>query len=419
MLRTIKTLFGVVAVILAGPALALEYSLQPSAQANATHTDNIRLTAEDPISLQGREVSTAVESQVASESWQLETIIDLRFNNFNREEFDSDDQDVDLNFNKDTERSSFGLRSNVTRDSTRTSEIDTTGNIGVEAERRESVTINPYWSYLVNDINRVSLEGSASQVDYAGARFTDYDYDVLTANWFTVYSDALTFQVNLSATNYESEKSLSTFQVEYFTKTEGLALQVGGDYKITEQLSVNALVGTRESDQVYEIEDPLSACTNPVLRVTGRTPQVCDLEDYNDRSITADISVLHEGERSNFSMSYSISNEPTSRGYEVESEELRVKWHFRASERDTLDAKMLYGQVQAIDVSVSAIDPENANRDFLNANILYGHQLTESWRVEADFGYRWQDKEAAQGSAESYAVKLGVRYRPTRFIWSR
>lgn len=421
------------ASMVSASAFGLEYSLQPAVEARATHNDNIRLSPVDPISLQGREVRTSLESQVAAETWQTVFNVDLRFNNFNREEFDSDDQFVDFNFNKDGERQSFGFTSNVTRDSTRTSEEDTTGVVGVEAQRRERYAVSPYWSYQVTDINRLSINGSFSRQKYdtGDTRYADYDYSVLGASWFTVVNEKLTLQLNVAATEYETDPREASLYIsgiqlfipdsEYIVNSKGTQVRIGGDYSFSENLTLNMLVGTVKTNQEYEVKDnPPGICSPGIFIIAFNVPATqCQIEDFDDNSLTGELNLKGEGERSRWEIGYSIANEPTSRGYEVESEEVSANWRYDVTERSRLDFRLLYGQVKAVDEVTAAIDANGANRDFVNTSVEYMYKVTETWRVFSDFRYRWQDRESAVDSAESYAVILGVRYMPTKSIWSR
>lgn len=409
------TVFG----LTAGPASALEYSVQPMVSATATHNDNIRLTPSDHLSLQGREVRTRAAGKVASENWMAELELDLKFNSFNRSEYDSDDQFLDLKLNKNTERQNYGLNAGITRDSTRTSEVDTSGNVGIGAERRELYSFNPYWSGSVDDRNRISLQGGVTEVQYGTARFTDYQYYSLYAGWDTTLDEDLRLNVQLSATNYQPDSRPATYGTSYSADSTGLGVQVGGEYKMTEQFTINALVGSTETEQEYSIGDPLDACQDPFLASFGLTPDVCALRDYKDRNFTTDISLDWRGERSYLSIGYTIENQPSSQGYEVESEQFNLDGKYRVSEKGNLTLVMLVGRREAVDVSASAIDPTNSNRDFANSTITYSHKVTENWRVNAIYGYRWQDREIATDDAESHTVKLGIEYQPTKSIWSR
>lgn len=421
------------------PVLAVEYSVQPSVQAQATHEDNIRLTPNDPISLQGTEVVTSLESRAAGETWQAELGLELDFNSYNRSEYDSDDQYIDFNLNKITERQNFGIRTNVVRDSTRTSEIETSGQIGLKAVRRESYTVNPYWSYSLDQVNRVSIEGALYAVDYSGddSQFTDYDYSTLSASWFSVLSESFTLQVNAVGTSFESDPRPGTATLpvgvfeagEYDVSTDSVQLQVGGEYTFSEQLSFNALVGTTDTKQQYNV-GPANACVSTSIPGGGiylftvnvgpiLNPDQCFLRDYSDESVTGEVGLSWKGERYTLKADYTIKNEPVSRGYEIQSDKARIIWNYKLSKVNDLGVNFLYGKHEAVDVSATAINADVSNRDFINANVNYRHRLTEDWLVVANAGYRWQDRDAVPGEAESYILRLGVTYKPTRSIWSR
>lgn len=419
------------------PVSALEYSVAPSVEAYATHDDNIRLSPQNPTSLQGREVRTALDSGVASETWQLDLDIDLRFNNFNREEYDSDDQYIDLNFNKNAERQSFGVRSSVVRDSTRTSEIEDSGVVGFEAQRKETYRLNPYWSYFVNSTNRLTLNGSYSEIDFAesASRLTDYDSAAASLSWFSVVDEDLTLQFMVSgySTEYDSrELQGRTYLVDtaYELESESYSAQVGGEFKFTEQLTIDALVGVINTKQQTDVTDPESACETgvpatvsipffPFSATASLIPNECLREDFDEDSVTGEIGAKWSGERSNWGVRYSIEHVPSSLGYTVESEKARANWKYRLTETSNVEFRFLYGQVEALDASSATTTSINDNRDFVNTRLVYSHRVADNWSVVADLGYRWQEREAARDGAESYAIKMGISYTPTGSIWSR
>ena len=413
-------------------ARAAEYSLQKGINVFANHNDNIRLTPTAPISLSGQSLQSTALAKIADANWDISLDADLRFNSFNRSEFDSDDQTVALAGNRETERQTFSLEAEVVRDSTRTSELESTGSglVSNLAERRVQYVVQPQWTYLVTARNFVAVSGSFSQANYAGLQFTDYTYDSLRIAWTRVINENLRLTVAANGALYSPDSRTTTvagvppftapsFNVSTEIESESAGLQVGGEYAITENWSVSGLAGSTYTNQDYELVDPGGACSNQFLALFGRTPGACSLEDSDSNDLVADVSMLWSGERNEINLGYSIQNQPSNQGYEVEYERYSVSWNYRTTEKSRFRLSVEYGSNEAVDVSVSLIDPSNSNRDFGNATASYRWRVNENWRFNARYRYAWQDREQALGDAESNSIEIGVSYEPTKSIWSR
>ena len=426
MINKIRTLIGLggFLLLISNPVAATEYSVDSNLKVNADHNDNVRLTPKNHISLQGREVRPEIDAKVAGETWQGEIDTTLSFNNFNRSEYDSDDQYVDLKLNKNTERSQFGLQSNLTRDSTRTSEIDTSGIVGARATRRVSYSGGPYWAYQVTERSRVSLDAEIERVDYADNTNTDYKNSSLSADWITQINEVASLEANIYASKYDNEGISLGFGIIRKTESKNFGVRVGGIYQPMENLKVTALLGSKETRENYRFDDPLNGCQlvdnliafDPNL---SKTLTSCAVTDFRDRGFTGNINVDWNLERSSLEAGYGVIYQPSGQGYTYESKTTSASWKYQVSKTSHARLDILYGQNRAVGASLSNSGQNRLNRDYANFTSRYGFRLTGYWWIEAAYIYRWQDRDVDSESAESNTIKLGIRYAPTMKIWSR
>lgn len=397
-------------IILAPFCYGVEYAAEPSLRVITSHSDNVRLAVSDETSLQGREFIPGLLLQASELDWRVSLDTDLTFNNYNRGEFDSDDQSVTLDAIKATERQRFSFRANSTRDSTRTSELDTTG-IVTDAVRRELYSFAPQWSYQVSDRSEVTVLGSISEVSFKDDEFTDYSYDVLQVIWNSTINEAVKASVQLTGTQYEPDAQLVFSQLSRESTSDAVQLQVGGDYQITEKLSINALVGSAYTDRQFTFNDPEGIC--------NLFPDFCDVEDFSDANLTTNVAMQWDGSRNDLSVEYSIQNTPSSQSVEIESERVKLDWTYYVSSKSNLKTEISYSTNESVGLSRQEQQINNVNREFGNVSLGYSYRVAKEWRVFARGTYRWQDREINPGQAEANEIRLGIDYKPTKFVWSR
>ena len=421
--KVLATLSLIIIGLVSHASLAAEYSLENSLKVSAYHNDNIQLVPVNGKSLHGRTVRPAMVAKVAGDTWDAALDVDLSFNNFNRSEYDSDDQDVTVAARKQTERHTFSIDVNAVRDSTRTSEQDTSGIVTNSAVRRENYSVSPRWNYLLSDRNSISINGSVTEAEYKSERFTDYDYDSVILSWNHTLEENLQLTLQLTGTMYEPDERISIvfgfFEVGSKTESTSYGAQLGGEYSISENWSINSLVGSTYTDQEYIIRDPQGVCTNPFLVDQGLTPGICNIEDFSGNNLTADVSTNWANENFEMSLGYSIRNQPSSQGYEIEYERFTALMRYRINQKNSINLDFTYGINDALDNSVADVDPRNSNRDFSNAKFAYEYRLAEEWRLKTSYGYKWQDRETNISDADSHSIQIGISYQPTMSMWSR
>ena len=147
-------------------------------------------------------------------------------------DLNTDDQFFNMDAAYRAELNLFRLEADYNRDSTRTSELETTGFVS-ESIRRNALILRPSYQRTLNERTSLQLGYSYTDVDYEekGNRqgFIDYRYDV--ADFGVVYnlSERSNFQALLGVAKYDADNITSESTSYWF--------QLGLTYQFTERLN--------------------------------------------------------------------------------------------------------------------------------------------------------------------------------------
>lgn len=430
--------WGVVLLLLSSPlGWAAEYRAEGKLEVAARHDDNINLGVSNQDSVYGELVNPAGKLWVKTENWDTSLNVDLKFSDFNRSGYDSDDQYVDLVSDWAGEKSTFSLSAKAAHDTTRTSEAEDSGRFS--NERRKLYSLAPSWSYSITDKNLVTLSATASLIDYSADDYTGYTNGQVYAEWTHVYTENLRFflRANAKESEFDEKTQFNSLFVQvvdtpvgpvtnpeftdqtYVTTTFESGLQFGASYQFTENLNFYGLFGSSESDTEYDITDEFDACAitlgDPVWVVRG----ICEREeqDFTSRTKTIDTSISWSGERQTFSLGYNTRTQPSSDGYVLEFEKLNLNWKYELSKKNSVTAVALWGENTALEAPDAQLQTSSSNREYSSFTLSYTHRLTERWRTSASFRYRFQDREKDDGTAEATGARLSISYRPQTKQW--
>lgn len=416
-----------VASLLSSGLAAVEYSSQSELQVSTQYDDNARLSYDDPINLFGYSVKPKVDWQAKEEHWNVKAVADLRFNNYDLQEWNSDDQYLTFAGSYQTERQSFGLNTSAIKDSTRTSEYDTSGRIGFSAERREQLIIAPSWAYLLTGRNQLSLQVSGSNTEYDSDNYTDYKYLSGQGGWTYIFNEDVRFTFNLTYSDYKPDyrgpfdiglPGLTVFSGLAASRTKSVGYLVGGEYAFTEQLTITGNIGSTEGDSKYTlIEIPNGNVDCQAYENANLPLPACNIEDYKSTNLQGDVSLDYLGERNKLKLGVSLQNQPTSNGYVMQYLRVSVDWVYQLSEKSKFSTYLSGGENKSIDEETAAVGTANPNRNFANVILVYNYRFMENWHLSTTAKYHWQEYESLAGHASASGVSLGITYRPTKKFW--
>ncbi len=414
------------------PSLAKEYSAQTVLRASGEYDDNVRLS-DDKVSIAGLIVSPELNVGVRTEKLDVRLNTALDFARFDKDEYNSDDQDFVLTSLYDLEYNTFSAFAQLRRDSTRTSEFPDTddtgalidpgsGQVGVRATRRETQSFNLAWEHRLTEKQSVELSTSYSKVDHRSDNLNDYDFTNIGAVYKFVLSDRTQLFAHVGVSRFDSDTDRfvlfgfgeipidnrlysANIQSDTYTVTVGL------NRVLTEKLSFSIDAGASY------VESGIDSSEADVFSAQSGFSILAGLQDDEDTVFKLNSMLEYSGERTTLSLTFNSGTAPSANGYLLFSNRLFSTANYRLSERSDIFARLDLVDDEALGGVVGTRG--SSDRTYGAARAGVSHRLTEAWFVEASYRFRAQERDSLEDSAKSNAVFLDVVYKPNSKTWSR
>ncbi len=383
---------------------AAEWRLEPELRAGYEFDDNAPVIESPSASdeIQGYILEGSATIGYATERTTFDITPTLRSRNYDEEIFDSDDQFLTLDFNRQGIKSNFGISGNYARESVRTAERagadpdvddpdeifgDDTGRVFL-AGRRDRVRIVPHWNYNFSEKSAL-----AAKVIY-----TDVDYDDIFLGLLVPYSD-VRFEASLyrgfsartkgyiraSARSYEPE----IVGVGSAVDVDGVAFNIGIERGLTETTRLRAEVGVEETEPAGGESD-----SNFVW-------------DINFIKNLQTITLLAQYKRS-------ITGSGAGRVSARDSLNLSMKKQFFP---ERLEGGLA---VRAYTTEQLSSDPGTLDeRDYVEFLAQLTYALSRTFSVQVAYRYTYIDRTTTIGTADSNNIMLWLTYQPTAMTTSR
>lgn len=385
---------GLVGIVLVGfgfavPAdsLAAEYSFGYEIDAGYEYNNNVRLTPEDELDISGGQLSVPLTFTRATERLRSELTGDLTFSKYNESEWDSNDQRFEGSTEYTMERGDLDGYVSYIRDSTRTSEFDDTGLVGIDASRREAVQVGGSVSNLFTEKNGVTAGLDYRAVDYDAPQLDDFDYSSGYIGWLHRWSEMTRLRLQLYGSWFENDNNDLT-DVE----SDTLGVQAGFDSDLSESFYTSLLVGWATVDTDYS------------------SPEIDD--DESDTLLVQGL-LRYSAERYQLTARLSSEPSPTGSGTLYARNRLDLDYVYQLTERSQFELGLTGGEQTAVDDRI-----EN-DRDYYQGKVGLSYQFAEHWFISGRYRYQFQDREQEDGDADSHEVLLSVIFRPNAWVWSR
>lgn len=365
------------------PLHAQTWLVEPTANVELLHEDNIKLDADDPLNSFGTNVGAAVRAVRASESSSLGLVAGVSREWY----FDVDNLDNttgliggEASYRRD--RTLFGLTTSFSTQSTLTSEESTTGLSDIDA-RQYRLAINPTWTRFLTEraITRVSL--SYEEVFYE---------DVGESGLFDYRSGTVALDGSYRLTprgSIQARVGYGRYSVpEEDSDTEALNAQVGADYQFSEVLSARFLIGLRTS----ETSGASSTGGGRSQRATGPTYELAV-----DQGFARGGGVTLTGSRSLI---------PSGGAELLDQTAVAVNVRYPLSERWTLGLGASgYRNRNPND------EQQAAGVDYAEGNLDLSFRLREDWRLRFRYRVRWQDDDRQSETAQANGLYLAIAWQ--------
>ncbi len=301
--------------------------------------------------------------------------------------------DASLRRNLDT----FGLDASVLRDSTRTSELSSSGSVRTSIPRVK-VYIGPSWSRQLTEKTQLQLGYSFSDVSYdnksgsqfsSGTNFSDYRYDTANIGLVHKLSEKTDLQTTLLGSYYKAD--------DIYSKSENFGFQVGLSRRFTETLSASVALGLTHTTSFFE--------------ESGQR------DEESDVTPLVAISFNKDWERSSLNGSISTSESPSSEGRMLRRNTVELKYKRKFTERVNFSLNNVYYSNETAGGRTISSD----ERTYFSIEPKLSWRASRWWTITGSYRYRSQEyTESSNGVADSNAVYLNVRYvwpRPSYSRW--
>jgi hypothetical protein len=419
--RSARLLLPLVAVGLAGAALAAEWSVTPRLGVRMEYDDNRRLSLDcparsteeectPPTGTFGTVVDAAAQLAWATQVSTVSVTPRLRASRYQEDPdlLDSDDQYLDLIASTRSERARYGLDGNMSLETVQTSET-IADQEGVSLRRRnvqiprDQWRLRPSWSYTLSERNVLSLDANLTWVDYgsegrtgAAGGYVDYNFYVANAS----LAHALTERDTISGFAYFSRYERDVLD----SVTDSVGFQVGYELALTETLKGSVAVGLVRSDFSSDSQR---------IEVAGRELVIPGLETTEDGQLI-NASLTQTLERGSWSVTASRTLSPTGEGVLVTRDELRGNLTHGLSQR--LEGRL--GVLAFADSSVGG-QGQRSDRDYARVELGLRYRLTPYWSVTGQYNYRYEKYDTNPDAADSNALWLTVNWQGNKWATSR
>lgn len=201
-------LIGLIPVLALGvsEAAAADIFAQTTLEQKVEYDDNFSLdTSGDGESLIGSTSSALIEAGARTERFSLSSNARLDFARFPQQPgFDSDDQFVRLQSGYQTPTFNAGLFGEFTRDTTRTSDVEDTGQFIRDNVRREVFRVGNTWGLRLTNLDSLNLSASYQDTHRPNGELPDSHQAAGSLQWTRSLTARTGLVTSLSGSNYES-----------------------------------------------------------------------------------------------------------------------------------------------------------------------------------------------------------------------
>jgi hypothetical protein len=382
----------VVAALGANDSFAADFSWAPHLRTMMRLDDNIRTAARHSEGALGFDNGADIDFKAASSTFASELIPHVNIRRFAvGSHLDADEYSVA--FNNDLKQQTYdaGLKFSYVRDSTLTTEATDTGR-SEDVKNRDSVTVQPSFTYLISDRLQSQTNFLYNDVGYHNAGnsgLIDYTYlqgaQQLTYTW----RDNLQLYGRFLASYFDV--------AEIRSATKSYSGELGAVWNWDPTLTLSGSVGWIQSSVHF-------VTITPVL-VANPFPQVVLVGLPGNGSSGGPIataSIMKSIERASIRLDYARSVSPSGRGAQSTSDDINLNLDYKLTSQLTTFFSGMYEMRAAQGDSLSGVAAANdLNRDYFEIRTGIRYQFLREWFASAFYRYGRRDSTGTgTGTAE-------------------
>ena len=347
----LQLLTGVTFVLLLPQAYSAEFTTKATITAGVEYDSNPAMTngQKNPVLIYSLNPDLLLDVKEESNQWYLDaSLMDQRYSN-EKVLVNRDDPKLVAGFNHTYESGLIGIKASYWEASSVLDQLTTTGILSQvnNTERNQLLavnwqqTINSRWSALTNAAYHSTRYSIASPFSLSG-----YEFDEIGSKLTYANNDQLDTYAQLGYAFLNPDLN--------FESTNKVNLMVGTDYKINENLKLNASAG--------------------IYNLSGR---------QTDTSWEGDVSAIYTGEHIHYSAGLNRGIAPTGLGGFQKSNALKLGLAYNRTEYDRFEAD--YAVTRYIkDASIIGLDKV----DYQQVSAFYERDLSIHWKARISATYR-------------------------------
>lgn len=248
------------------------------------------------------------------------------------------------------------------------------GNFSSNAEKTTQ-SVNPSFSYKLNEFDTLRLNGSYSETSYTGKDFNNSQTHSINLDWQHSWSDR--FSNNISAT-YSAFSS--TIQ-----QSSTYNLNLGLNFMLSEQWSIKGTVGGRLTNSE---------------KSTSK---------HQSEGFLVNATLDYSGEKLSSQLGINRSLLPSSQGQLQEQDSLNFTLDYALSQKLSTSFSANYQRS-----NTTATSNQSTSREYLTLQPALNWQIDSDWTISASYQYRTQNSTTGQNtgvsSGFSNSVMLTINY---------
>lgn len=353
-------------------ALAFEWLFSPTARVAADYADNPRMLANGGAASAGTAGEFGAGFTVRSELAQFTARPRVRFARYRDDEsLDSDDQYLDTALTYRSERVDWAASAGLTRDSTLTSELDSTGFVQTN-RRHEALTLSAGPTWVVSERLTTGAQIYWADNHYVNAADTGLvDYEYRAASLLSGLQLSERDRVTLNAQGGE------LVVPQQSTRTRDATLRLGWRHELPWLWTFDVSAGPSYVETAYG----------------------------TDSGAVFKAELQRQRERWSFNVATSRDLTPTGRGVLTRRDQLGVSFKRRLTERLNGNASLRFVRNQDLlprpGVAFQQVD-------YTRADVSLDWRFAQHWSLALAIGGATQSYETNTNDANNYQASIGI-----------
>lgn len=368
-------------------ALAAEWGITPSVNAQVFYDDNILLGTQNKIGTSGSVINAALALSRKLENTSLtftDRIAVRHYGNYDTP--DTNDNYMNLGYGYTAEQYSVSLNGGYSRESTITSELDDTGRVQV-VRKVNQTTLAPAFNYQVSPHSSLSVSLSRQDKNYEAAitEFSDYTVDMINVNYSYTVSESTKLQAVLTRSKVDTPDGAFGF-IGVSTLSQTNNYQLGLEYQLAEDMNISALYGKRDTRQDIEINGSL---------FTTETSQGSVYNIAATKTLT----------RGTLKLQATRDYSPSGNGVVYETDNVNLNAQYMLKQRHGLSLDIAYLDRQPSSTSFASV-----GRKYYRIQPGYYWNMSENWVFSTYYRYSKQKYDDNTVAAESNMISINLAY---------